>query len=80
MSQTGLQLELVSVARMEAAERPLQEQHADLVSVGRLQPDIVIVSQALKKIALVEVCGPMDESVDQLAAAEMRKLRTYHHC
>eukprot|EP00291_Cryptomonas_curvata_P021615 CAMPEP_0172173828 /NCGR_PEP_ID=MMETSP1050-20130122/13305_1 /TAXON_ID=233186 /ORGANISM="Cryptomonas curvata, Strain CCAP979/52" /LENGTH=157 /DNA_ID=CAMNT_0012845695 /DNA_START=180 /DNA_END=650 /DNA_ORIENTATION=+ len=38
---------------------------------------MVIVSRALKKIALVEVCRPMDESADQLAAAETRKLRTY---
>ncbi len=77
MSQTGLRLELVSVACMEAAGRPLPEQHADLVSTDRLQPVMVIVSRALMKIALVVVCRPMDESADQLAAAEMRKLRTY---
>jgi len=77
MSQTGLRLELVSAACMEAAGRPLPEHHAELVSVDRLQPDMVIVSRALKKIALVEVCRPMDESADQLAAAESRKLRTY---
>ena len=76
MSQTGLQLELVSAASMEAAGRPLPEHHAELVSVDRLQPDMVIVTLALKRIALVEVCQPMDESADQLAAAETRKLRS----
>jgi hypothetical protein len=77
MSKTGLRLELVPAACMEAAGRLLPEHHADLVSVERLQPDLVMVSWTLKKIGLVEVCRPMDEFSDQLTAAEARKLRTY---
>ena len=77
MGKTGLCLELVSAACMEAAGRQLPDHHNDMVSVDRLQPDLVIVSRALKKIGLVEVCRPMDEFSEQLIAAETRKMRTY---
>ena len=77
MGKTGLCLELVSAACMEAAGRQLPDHHNDMVSVDRLQPDLVIVSRALKKIGLVEVCRPTDEFSEQLIAAETRKMRTY---
>ena len=44
---------------------------------GRLQPDLVLVSQSLRKIAIVEVSRPMDGSSELLAAAHDRKVRTY---
>ncbi len=77
MGKTGLCLELVSAVCMEAAGRQLPEHHADMVSLDRLQPDLVMVSRTLKKIGLVEVCRPMDEFSEQLIAAETRKVRTY---
>ncbi len=66
-----------SAACMEAAGRQLPDHHTDMVSVDRLQPDLVMVSRALKKIGLVEVCRPMDEFSEQLISAETRKMRTY---
>ena len=54
----------------------LPEHHDDPICVGRLQPDLVPVSNSLKRIGLVEVCRPI-ESSDQIAAAHARKLCTY---
>ena len=77
MANIGLRLGRVSVACMEASGRPLPEHHDGTVCVGRLQPDLVFVSQSRRKIALVELCRPMDDSSEQLAAAHERKMRTY---
>ena len=77
MADTGLRLARVSVASMKASGRPLPEHHEDTVCVGRLQPDLVLVSQSLRRIAIVEVSRPMDDSSEQLAAAHDRKMRTY---
>ena len=54
---------------MEASGRPLLENHDGIICVGRLQPDLVLVSQSLWKIAFVEVSRPMDGSSEQLTAA-----------
>ena len=48
-----------------------------MICIGRLQPDLVLVSQSLRKIAFVEVSRPMDGSSEQLAAARERKIHTY---
>ena len=79
MANTGLRLNRVSVSCMEASGRPLPESHDGTICVGRLQPDLVLVSQslALRKIAIVEVSRPMDGSSELLAAAHERKVRTY---
>ena len=77
MAKTGLRLSRVSVPCMEASGRPLPEHHDGTICVGRLQPDLVLVSQSLRKIAIVEVNRPMDGSSEQLAAAHERKMRTY---
>ncbi len=60
-----------------AAKRQLPEHHADMVSLDRLQPGLVMVSLALKKIGLVKVYRPMDAFSDQLIAAGARKMRRY---
>jgi hypothetical protein len=70
-------LELVSAACMEAAGRQLSDHHTDMVSVDRLQPDLVMVSRALKTNGLVKVCRPMDKFSEQLIDSETQKLRTY---
>ncbi len=44
---TGLCPDLVPADSMKAAGMSLPEDHADLVSVGHLQPDIVLVPQTL---------------------------------
>ena len=62
---------------MIPAGRSLPDDHGDMISVGRLQPDMVLVSRILKKIGVLEICRPMDESSSQLQAATARKLRTY---
>ena len=71
MDRTGLQLERV------ASGRPLPEHHDDPICVGRLQQDLVLVSNSLKRIGLVDVSRTMDETSDQIAAVHDRKLRTY---
>ena len=77
MANTGLRLNRVSVSCMEASGRPLPENHDGTICIGRLQPDLVLVSQSLRKIAIVEVSRPMDGSSELLAAAHERKMRTY---
>ena len=77
MSQTGLHLDLVPASCMLAAGRPLPAGHGDMIHVGRLQPDMILISQKQKKIGILEVCRPMDESPTQLQAAVDRKLQTY---
>ena len=77
----------MSVASIEASGRPLQAcplqdgWHDPLpdgmICVGRLQPDLVLVSQSLLKIAIVEVSRPKDGSSEQLTAVLERKMRTY---
>ena len=77
MVNTGLRLSSVSVACMEASGRPVPEHYDGTIDIGRLQPDLVLVSQSRRKIAIVEVSRPMDGSSEQLAAAHERKMRTY---
>ena len=77
MASTGLRLSRVSAACMEASGRPVPEHHDGTVCIDRLQPDLVLVSHSLRKIAIVEVSRPMDCSSAQLAAAHERKMRTY---
>ena len=74
MGNTGLHLIRVSISCMEASVRPLPENHDGTTSiyVGRLHPDLVLVSQSLRKIAIVEVSRPMDGSSELLAAAHER--------
>jgi len=48
--------------------------HLDLVNVGRLQPGMILIPQKQKRIGLLELCRPMDESPTQLQAAVDRKL------
>jgi hypothetical protein len=74
---TGLCLSCVSVACMPSSGLPLPDHHDDMIFVGRLQPDLVLVSHSLRKIAIVEVGRPMDGSSEQLAAAHEKKMRTY---
>ncbi len=77
MSQTGLHLDLVPASCMLAAGRTLPEGHGDMINVGRLQPDMLLISQKQKKIGLLELCRPMDESPTQLQAVVDQKLKTY---
>ena len=67
----------LSASCVEAPGRPLPEDHNGTICIGCLQPDLVLVSQSLRKIAIVEVSRPMDGSSEQLAAAYERNIRTY---
>ena len=49
MSQTGLHLDLVPASCMMAAGRALPAGHGDMMNVGRLQPDMILISQKQKK-------------------------------
>ena len=68
---------IVLISCMEALGRPLPENHDGTFCIGRLQPDLVLVSQSLRKIAIVVVSRPMDGSSEQLEAAYERRMRTY---
>jgi hypothetical protein len=76
MHSTGLRLDLVPASCMITAGRSLPDDHGDMISVGRQQPDMNLVSRTLNKIGLLEICHPMDESSSQLHATMARKLRT----
>jgi hypothetical protein len=45
--------------------------------LGRRQPDWVLVSESLKRIAILDLCLPSDTSPAQLLAAAMRKKDAY---
>ena len=77
MSQTGLHLDLIPASCMLAAGRTLPAGHGDMMNVGLLQPDMIFISKKQKRIGLLELCRPMDESPTQLQAAVNRKLQTY---
>ncbi len=62
---------------MLAAGRTLPEGHGDMINVGRLQPDMILISQKQKRIGLLELCRPMDASPTPLQAAVDRKVQTY---
>jgi hypothetical protein len=76
MHQTGLRLDLVPADCMITAGRSFPDNHRDMINVGSLQPDMVLVSNTLKKIGLLEICRPIDESSSQLQAATVWKLQT----
>jgi hypothetical protein len=77
MAKPGLRLSRVSVACMAASGIPLPDHHDGTMCVHRFQPDLILVSHSLRKIAFVEVSRPMDRSSEQLAAAHERKMRTH---
>jgi hypothetical protein len=62
MANTGLRLNRVSASCMDALGRPLPDIHDDTICIGRLQPDlpVLLMSQPLQKIAIVEVSRAMD--------------------
>jgi hypothetical protein len=62
---------------MLAAGRTLPEDHGDMINIGRLPPDMILISQKLRRIGILDLCRPMDESPSQLQAAADRKLQTY---
>ena len=74
---TTWHLDLVPASCMMAAGRPLPAGHGDMIHVRRLQPDMILISQKQKRIGILELCRPMDESPIQLQAAVDRKLQTY---
>jgi hypothetical protein len=51
MSQTGLHLDHVPATSgcMLAAGRTLHEGHGDMITVGRLQPDMILISKKTEK-------------------------------
>jgi hypothetical protein len=77
MRRTELQLQQVSVACMVAAGRLPQGHQGDPVCVGNLQLNMVLVSQPLNSIGLLDLCRPFNSPSEQLPAAVRRKLCTY---
>jgi hypothetical protein len=50
MSQTRLHLDLGPASCVLAAGRSLPEGHGDMINVGRLQPEMILISQKQKRI------------------------------
>ena len=63
MSRTSLVLQSTSSATVD--------------ELGRRQPDWVLVSESLQRIAIVDLCRPSDMSPAQLLAAALRKQDAY---
>ena len=81
MAKTGLILRqvptsLVSQARPDP-ERVGMEETDGVCSLDRWQPDWVLVSPTLRRIAIVDLCRPSDMYPGQLLAAGNRKQQVY---
>jgi hypothetical protein len=61
---------------MAASGRPLSDHRDGTMFLGRLQPDLALVSDSLRKIAIVEESRPMDGSKVQRDAKHTNQHRT----
>jgi len=79
MGATGLQLRPVSASQVVNARpdcEPVADSHGRC-HLTRWQPDWLLVSSELKKIAIVDLCRPSDVHHDQLIEAATRKQHSY---
>ena len=80
MKHTGLTLRLVPAAQVAEALGQDPDPNADpdaVKDLGRWQPDWVFVSDATKRIALVDLCRPADGHPHQLVKAGVLKQQRY---
>ena len=79
MSRTNLQLSPVPTEMVKSTGRVVRD--ADIaageMSLGRWQPDFLIVSYARKTIAILDVIRPSDIRRERLCQAHQEKLTTY---
>ena len=78
MKSTGLILRPVSAASIaRARQRPIEGDTERMCSLDRWQPDWILVSHELQKIAIVDLCRPSDVHPEQLKIAAIRKQDGY---
>ncbi len=77
LKSTGLVLRPVSATSVaRARKQPTTDQDSEQ-DLGRWQPDWILVSSELKKIAILDLCRPSDVHPEQLIAAAIRKQDGY---
>ena len=78
MKSTGLILRPVSAASIaRARQRPIEGDTERMCSLDRWQPDWILVSHELQRIAIVDLCRPSDVHPEQLKIAAIRKQDGY---
>ena len=79
MAATGLHLRRVPTAQVQQSGRTVS--NADIqvgsMSLGRWQPDLMLISHSRCKIAILELCRPSDVRLARLQEAYQGKLTTY---
>ena len=77
LRSTGLVLRPVSTTSVAQARRQPTDDPESEQDLGRWQPDWILVSSELKKIAVLDLCRPSDVRPTQLPAAAIRKQDGY---
>jgi len=79
MARTGLKLTPVSTERVQNSGRSVKDSDiaAGTMQLDRWQPDLVVVSDTRRKIAIVDVIRPSDIRRVRLQAAYQDKMRAY---
>jgi hypothetical protein len=77
MAQMGLRLRPVSADVVINAGRHMQLKADGMCDVGRLQPDLVALSWARRRIAIIDISRPSDSYIEQLQSAHDRKKNSY---
>ena len=79
MAATGLQLRRVPTVQVQQSGRTVSNADVEVgsMSLGRWQPDLVLISHSRHKIAILEVCRPSDVRLARLREAYQEKLTTY---
>jgi hypothetical protein len=77
LKNTGLVLRPVSATSVAQAKRQPTADPDSEQNLERWQPDWILVSRELKKIAIIDLCRPSDASPEQLPAAAIRKQDGY---
>jgi len=79
MMATQLQMCRVSTALVRQSGRVVRaaDEQAGTMSLRRWQPDLLAISYPCHKIAIVELCWPLNVQLERLQAAYQQKLATY---
>ena len=77
MAQMGLRLRQVSADVVISAGRHMQLKADGICDVGSLQPDLVALSWARRRIAIIDISRPSDSYIEQLQSANDRKKNRY---
>jgi hypothetical protein len=77
MDSTGSIMCPLSAASMIPVGRKTSEQTSKSFCLGRLQPDFLAFSPALKRIAVIDLCSSSEVHPDQLSVVFTQKKTSY---